>query len=430
MRPDGTPIQTLLWRTFTPAIVVAAIGLGALVYTHLHATILDGFARKLITTSSLTAAFVDPADHDWLTAAARVGAPADLIEKDPRYLRNVEPMRRIRRELGLTYLYSQVIGGTKGVVYVLDSTLGDDHSPIGSEDDLPADTMAGLRSVTTKGTVYVSPIQYQEQWGLLKTAAAPFRGRDGRIAATMGADVNIGVIQVATQNALFASALIGVGSLLACALVTLAIMRGVAQPIEALKADALRIAAGDRNPPSLRRAPREVTRLRDELAELATHLIAKMRAAWGETAGQDRARNLKLLEGVLADEPAVVTLVDDRDALVLWIAPPDTGAEARLARRAARALAERIAAEPALAKDWAALADGCVVAVDRKARSVVAAGDRPIAIRVGGTQVGLAPGEARPLRAGEALAVVTPDGERTLTWAPGTKGPATRGKAR
>jgi len=61
---------------------------------------------------------------------------------------------------------------------------------------------------------------------------------------------------------------------------------------------------------------------------------------------------------------------------------------------------------------------------------VRAAGNRPVVIRVGGTQVSLAPGEARPLRAGEALAVVTPDGERTLTWAPGNKGPATKGKAR
>src|SRR4051812_14462481 len=113
MRPDGTPIQALLWRTFTPAIVIAAIGLGALGYTHPHAPTLDGVARRLIPTSSLTAAFIDPAAKDWLTAAARVGAPADLIEKDPRYVRNVEPMRRIRRELGLTYLYSQVIGGTK-----------------------------------------------------------------------------------------------------------------------------------------------------------------------------------------------------------------------------------------------------------------------------------------------------------------------------
>src|SRR6187401_3234516 len=126
MRPDGIRIQTLLWRTFTPAIVVAAIALGALVYTRLYDTILDGFSRKLITTASLTAAFVDPADHDWLIAVARNKPDAAAIEKDPRYVRNVEPMRRVRRELGLTYLYSQIMGAKKGVVYVLDATEGDD----------------------------------------------------------------------------------------------------------------------------------------------------------------------------------------------------------------------------------------------------------------------------------------------------------------
>ena len=380
MRPEGLTIQALLWRTFTPAIVVAAIALGALVYNHLYATILDGFSRKLTTTSALAGAFIDPADHDYLIAAARGGAPAEQVEKDPRYVRNVEPMRRIRRELGLTYLYSQVIGGKKGVIYVLDATEGDDHSPIGTEDDLPADTMAGLRAVTARGGIYASPIQYQEQWGLLKTAAAPARGADGRITGTVGADVNIGVIQVATQNALFASALIGIGSLLACALVTLAIMRRVAQPIEALKADALRIAAGDRNPPSHRAAPREVTGLRRALGELATALIARMRAAWGEMLAEDRARNLQLLAQVLADEPAAVTLVDTKDVLAVWVAPDGDDAAARLQRRAMRALAARIAAEPSLVADWEALADGTVVVLDRAARTARVLGERPVAL--------------------------------------------------
>ncbi|WP_293676379.1 hypothetical protein [uncultured Phenylobacterium sp.] len=390
MRPEGITIQALLWRTFTPAIVVVAIALGAVVYNRLYDTILDGFARKLTTTSALTAALIDPADHDWLIAQARAGAPPDVVEKDPRYLRNVEPMRRIRRELGLTYLYSQVIGGTKGVIYVLDSTQGEDHSPIGTEDELPADTMAGLRAVTARGAIYASPIQYQEQWGLLKTAAAPARGSDGRIVATVGADVNIGVIQVATQNALFASALIGVGSLLACALVTLAIMRGVARPIEALKADALRIAAGDRNPPGRGAAPREVTGLRQALADLATALIARMRTAWGEMLAEDRRRNFAVLAEVLAGEPDMVTLVDTEDLLAVWISPEGTDAAALLQRRAMRALAERIEAEPALAKDWTALAEGTVVVLDRRARTARVLGERPVVLTqtAGGVEVG------------------------------------------
>jgi len=350
MRPEGTPIKTLLWRTFTPAIVVLAVALGALVYNRLYDTILDGFSRKLVTTSALAGALIDPADHDWLLKAAMVRAPADLVEQTVQYRRNVEPMRRIRRELGLTYLYSQALGGTKDVVYVLDATEGDEHSPIGSEDELTAETRAGLRETTAKGVIYVSPIEYQAQWGLLKTAAAPVRGRDGQTKATAGADVNISVIEVATQNALFASALIGVASLVACALVTLLIVRWVALPIEGLKADALRIAAGDRAPPARLAGPREVSRLREALADLATHLIASMRQAWNDTLSQDRDRNAQVLERAL-DPAGPVTLVDDGRVRVTWAAADD-GLDARLEHRAMTLLAQRFAADPVLAAAW------------------------------------------------------------------------------
>jgi hypothetical protein len=350
MPPEGTPIKTLLWRTFTPAIVVLAVALGALVYSRIYDTILDGFSRKLITTAALTGALIDPADHDFLIRAAQVRAPSEAVEAMAQYRRNVEPMRRIRRELGLTYLYSQVLGGTKDVIYVLDATEGEEHSAIGAEDELTAETRTGLARTTGDGTMYVSPIEYQEQWGLLKTAAAPVRAADGRIVATAGADVNISVIEVATQNALFASALIGGASLLACALVTLLIVRWVALPIEGLKADALRLAAGDRSPPARLAGPREVSRLRGALADLAAHLIAAMRSAWTETLALDRARNLQRLEAAL--EPAApITLIDDGRIRAIWV-PRDDSLEARLERRAMARLAERFAADPELAAAW------------------------------------------------------------------------------
>ncbi len=424
MRPDGVRIQALVWRTFTPAIVIVAVALGGLVYSRLHDTIIDGFSRKLITTSALAGALVDPADHDWLIKAARAGtaragAAADLVEQDPRYARNVIPMRAIRRDLGLTYLYSQVLGGTKGVIYVLDSTVGDEHSTIGSEDELPADTLSGLRATTGHGTIYVSPVQYQEQWGLLKTAAAPIRSASGRIAATMGADVNISVIQVATQNALFASALIGVASLLACALATLMILRFVTQPIEGLKADALRIAAGDRAPPQAMRAPREVTALRAALGDFAAQLIAAMRAARAESAFQDHSRNLAVLEAVLADEPGVVTLVDTDQSLGVWIDLAGDAAAARLRRRAMRVLGSRIAEMPALAADWAILADAedaALLRIDREVAMVSHLVGTPVTLRIDRGQVSLRAGEQRALARGETLAVVRPDGDVPLAW--------------
>jgi hypothetical protein len=175
-------------------------------------------------------------------------------------------------------------------------------------------------------------------------------GRDGKIKATAGADVNISVIEVATQNALFASALIGVASLAACALVTLLIVRWVAVPIEGLKADALRIAAGDRAPPARLAGPREVSRLREALAELATHLMASMRQAWSDTLSLDRARNGQALEQALA-APGPVTLVEHGRTRVIWT-PKDNSLEARLEHRAMTLLAERFAAEPKLASAW------------------------------------------------------------------------------
>ncbi|MFZ5721035.1 MAG: histidine kinase [Pseudomonadota bacterium] len=354
MRPDGIPIKTLLWRTFTPAILVLAVALGALVYTRLYDAILDGFSRKLVTTSTLTGALIDPADHDWLLQAALVRAPADLVEADDRYRRNVEPMRRIRRELDLTYLYTQAFGGTQDIVYVIDATEGDEHSPLGSEDELTDETREGLKRTMAGGSIYVSPIEFQEQWGLLKTAAAPVYGAGGLITATAGADVNISVIEVATQNALFASALIGAASLIASALVTLSIVRWVAVPIERLKADALRIAAGDRAPPETRAAPREVRRLSQALAERAAALTVAMRDAWRDTLAVDRARNTEVLTAAL--DSGEVALVDRPGLRVVW-RPKDDGLEARLERRAMTLLAERLADDPDLARRWRDLAN-------------------------------------------------------------------------
>lgn len=354
MRPDATPIETLLWRTFTPAILVVAIGLAVLVYNRLYDTILDGFSRQLVTTSALAGALVDPVDHDWLSQAALVGAPADLIEASPRYRRNADPLKRIRRELDLTYLYTQVLGGTKDVVYVLDSTEGEEHSPLGSEDELTPETRAGLKRTTTDGSVYISPIEFQEQWGLLKTAAAPVRDASGRIAATAGADVNISVIEVATQNALFASALIGVASLAASGIVTLLIVRWVARPIEGLKADALRIAAGDRAPPVRRAAPRDVTRLRDALADLATGLIETMRTGWSDILALDHARNRASLQAAVPPA-APVTMVAGPGLRVVW-EPRDDSLDARLEACAMDGLAARFAADAGLAARWQELA--------------------------------------------------------------------------
>ena len=341
MRPEGIPIQTLLLRVFLPAVALVAIGLGVLTYNRLYATILEGFDRKLTTTSALTGALIDGADHDRLIAIARGAPDSDAAERTPEYLRAVQPMRRIREELNLTYLYTQVLGGKQDIIYVLDSSLGDQHSQIGAEDDLPPETLAGIHRSTATGSIHLSPIEYQEQWGLLKTAAAPLRSADGRIVATAGADVNVSLIQVATQNALFTSVMIGMASLLACALAVLLIVRTIAKPLDRLRQEALRIAGGDHSPLAAFPAPRDIGELHSALGAGASDMTGTLTSARTQARAERRQAALTAAEAELtrlADSPRLV-----------FTGPPPADADALARRAAAAALAERLAADPALA---------------------------------------------------------------------------------
>lgn len=341
MRPSSVPIQTMLLRVFLPAVAIVAIGLGLLTYSRLYDTILDGFDRKLITTSALTGALIDGRDHDKLIAIARTEPATSEAEASPEYLRAVVPMRRIMKQLDLTYLYTQILGGKKDILYVLDATQGDQHSPLGSEDTLPPETLAGVRRAEAKGTIHLSPIEFQQQWGLLKTAAAPVRGGDGRIVATAGADVNVSLIRIATQNALFTSVVIGMASLLACALIILVMVRRVARPLDRLRREALRIAGGDHRPLDDFPAPSDIASLKEALATSTSEMTGRLADRREEARAEVRAAGIAALDAELARS------VGHASGLVCeGPAPADT--DALLRRAAAARLAERIAADPSL----------------------------------------------------------------------------------
>lgn len=397
-------IQALLLRTFLPLVVVVAILLAAIVYNALYAITLKGFDDRLVAASALTGALIDPADHDGLIRAATDSkGDAEKVEQEARYRRNVEPMQRIRDRLGLTYIYTQIAGGPEDVLYVLDGTEGDDHTLIGSPDSLPAETVAGLRKVQRDGSIHISPVEYQEQWGLLKTAAAPVYGADGRITGTAGADVNVSLIQVATQNALFQSAMIGLASILACLFVTLQIVRRVARPIERLTQDALRIAAGDHSPPTAIRSPREARALRDALDRLNDHVAATQDEA---VIAADRHR-LAASERLLlseTDEPEAVVVLDDSAARrLIWIAREGPDVASALAARAMAELRDRLATRPALLEHVETLVDlehGACLAFDPATRLLRLIGTARLTLEANGGAIALVPDEAARIPAG------------------------------
>lgn len=409
-------IQALLLRTFLPAVLIVAMVLAVLVYNLQYTVIMDGFDRKLVTTSAVTGAMIDPADHDFLMIEARSDKDPMEVERTEYYVRNVAPMRRIREKLGLTYLYTQALGGDADIYYILDSSLGDDHSPIGSEDDLPVETVAGLRNAETQGGVYISPVEYQKQWGLLKTAAAPVYGADGAITATAGADVDISVIQVATQNALFASAVIGMISILACLIVTFQIVQRIARPIETLRQEALRIAAGDHNPPEKIKRPHEAATLRDALASVTNRIVDRSAEVLNTTRNRQYNADEKCLIDALRSNTQVVTLCDDEKLLILWSPMDPSSAKGALAARSMSLLRDRLRDHSELKGSWKTLVNmeqGVCVFFDRQTKSVSAFGG-PVKLHIDEKTISLGDEETIDLPTASSAVIFMNGDEVTL----------------
>lgn len=164
-------------------------------------------------------------------------------ESNPLYLKYVEPLRRIRERVDLTYLYTFVLGeDEREIVYVLDASTDGDHSSIGDVDSDPPDE--GTIRIFREGGVHLSEIEYWEQWGLIKSADAAVYGPDGSVVAAAGADVNISIIGDKTRWALLKVCLVGVFCLGLASLAAVKVGDRLARPIEKLKTEALKVAAG------------------------------------------------------------------------------------------------------------------------------------------------------------------------------------------
>ncbi len=344
-------IQALVLRSLLPSLVVLSVVLASLVYQRLSDSILDTFTRELKTVSALAAALIDPADQASLTAIARQpGIDAPAVEKTAPYLRNAQPLRDIRRALGLTYVYTQVLGAKGGdLFYVVDGTEGSEHSPIGQVDTTTPRTLAGLKRIQTQGGVYISPIEFQEKWGLLKTGAAAIRDAEGRSIGATGADLNISIIRVATEQALFRSAVLAVVTAIGAALASWLIAVRLADPILRLHAAALKAAAGGDTEVDLTHigGAREIGSLQRSLERMILRMDT-VRRTRREADEQVWTRAVVAeLDG--PDTPADAALrIDDGARRIVGFPPPELDAtDAAIWRRGLRELV-RSAADDAL----------------------------------------------------------------------------------
>lgn len=182
-------------------------------------------------------------------------------ELSPAYLKYVDPMRKIKAQLNLTYMYSQLLTGPekRQITYVLDANQDDNHSAIGDDDPDPADD--ATVDVQLKGTVHQSEIIAWQDWGLLKSGFAPLYYRDGRVAGMTGADVNVSIIEQKTRVALLRILFTGGFFIVFGSIIAVGIVRRLTRPLDQLKESALRVAAGQYGQEIEVKGPQELTQL-------------------------------------------------------------------------------------------------------------------------------------------------------------------------
>ena len=229
----GLKLQTIILLFTIPALVLITSVYAYMNYNTLYATILGGFDRKLFAVSTTSASFIDGDEHRKITS-----------EEDPKYIKYVEPMRKILASAGLTYHYTIVPIEDNKIRYVLDATEGSEHSPAGSTEENPEVESERLNLVMKTGQASLSDIQEFDIWGQLKVGSAPIFDSKGQVAGLLGADVNISLINAKMNQAMLMIFGIGVIALLLATWVSLIITRRFIEPIDRIKQAALEVAAG------------------------------------------------------------------------------------------------------------------------------------------------------------------------------------------
>lgn len=240
---------------------------------------------------------IDPAD----ASVAEDFPPGWYSERDPWFARLVPAYRRTREESGLTFLYTLVYLGGDQIRYILDGSLGDDHSPPGYLDVVPEDSVNDVAQAQARGQGFVSDIREWEEWGLIKVSGEPIYDSGGRVVAIAGADVDIGVIREKTRYALFSVIFVGAGLLLLAGSVSYRVSQGLTRPLREIKDSALRIAAGYHGSRVAVSSGDEIGQLAQSLDALSTRLAAQARQSVAYQRALASGREQIALEHALGD---------------------------------------------------------------------------------------------------------------------------------
>ncbi|HYC02385.1 MAG TPA: HAMP domain-containing protein [Azospirillaceae bacterium] len=301
-------LQGLILAMVVPALLVVTVAMGVVIYDQIYRTIIAGFDRQLTAASSVTAAFIDGDQHQaFFERTQKDGFSPEAMEASEEFRTVLVPMQRIKEELRLTFLYTQVLTGGLDIVYVFDSNTDENHTLPGYADKLPEDDAANIHRAAADKTIYVSGIKQWELWGLLKSGYAPVLDGDGDVVALAGAEHDITSIQQKTRIALVNVGMAGALALIASIAIAVAVAGKLAEPIRRLTLASFQVAAGRYGHQVAAQGPKELLQLATTFNTMSVWLqekLAKVNDANAEAERHRRRQELIRVLGERADGPA------------------------------------------------------------------------------------------------------------------------------
>lgn len=327
-------MQTFVLILLIPSLLVVTCSTGYYIYNSLHKVILLGFDKKLFSVSTVTAAFIDGTVHQQILAAGRAeiaGPDGDdhQVENSHLYLQYVAPMRNILNKAQCKYVYSQIVGPTsdptQDVVYILDATIGSEHSHIADLDHLPDDEKKGGNDVQEGKAPYViSDMRFWTEWGYLKSCFVPIYDEAGRIVAMTGTDIDVNIIFSKTNVMLEEVGFAALACILLGVMLSLQIARRITEPISLVKNGALMVAAGRYGHKITVDGPQELSDLAASFNKLSADLTSTIAELNRTNKDLEQRRSSEELKAYLAEaiEPSfagtnvAAGLIGHKDGLV------------------------------------------------------------------------------------------------------------------
>ncbi|MFN8391842.1 MAG: HAMP domain-containing protein [Bdellovibrionota bacterium] len=218
-------------------------------------------------------------------------------EMSPIYRKYAARMKRVMDAAGLTYHYTVVLPKENQLIYVIDATDGEDHSVLGTQEEVEPEEWARLNAVSTTGVASQSKVKHFDLWGLLKVGTAAIRNSAGEIVGLVGADVNISIIDKKTRIALIRVLGLAVLGLLVAGAAAVWIARDLGAPMRKLKEGILRVAAGDYGERIEIESPRELSKL----AQVFDETRMQLQKTVGELERENQAFERNRRSHILAD---------------------------------------------------------------------------------------------------------------------------------